>query len=264
MPRPAWLILPTYDEADNLEALVERAREVLAQAAPEGFRLLVVDDGSPDGTGALADSLAARYGDVEVLHRPQKAGLAGACLAGYERALAGGASFVLQMDADFSHSPDDLARLLARARTGLDVVLGSRYVAEGRIDGWSLARRLVSRSGCWYARVVLGVGVRDLTGGLKCFRADALPVIGLSDVRSRGYAFQAEVTWRALRRGLRVDELPIVFSERRAGRSKMTRRIAVEAAWRVPVLRLGASRRLASILVRRRVREAAAPGHYTF
>jgi dolichol-phosphate mannosyltransferase len=262
MPGPAWLILPTYDEADNLAALVDRVRGVLAKAAPEGFRVLVIDDGSPDGTGAIADELAARHGDVDVLHRPRRTGLAGAYAAGFERALAAGAGYVLQMDADFSHRPEDLPRLLTRAREGVDVVLGSRYVTGGGVENWSRGRRLVSRGGCWYARAVLGVPVRDLTGGLKCFRAEALEGIGLTSVRSRGYAFQVEVTWRALGRGLRVEEIPIVFEERREGRSKMTRGIAVEAAWRVPVMRVRARGRLGRSVSGPGSR-AATPGHYT-
>ncbi len=255
----AWLILPTYDEAANLAAVVDDARAVLAGAAPEGFRVLVVDDASPDGTGDIADALAAMHPEVEVLHRPAKAGLGSAYQAGFRRALDQRAAHVLLMDADFSHDPADLATLLERAREGADLVVGSRYVPGGGVRDWGRMRRLVSRAGCWYARRVLGVAVRDLTGGLECFRAEALESIDHAGLRSRGYAFHVELKWRALGRGLRVEETPIDFSARRGGRSKMTPRIALEAAWMVPALRLataadGVSRRP------RRTREPA-PDH---
>lgn len=239
----AWLILPTYDEAANLAAVVADARVVLAQAAPEGFVILVVDDASPDGTGRIADALAAAHPDVEVLHRPAKLGLGSAYQAGFRRALEAGADRVLQMDADFSHDPRDLATLLGVVGAGADLVIGSRYVDGGGVRDWGMWRRAVSRAGCWYARRVLGVGVRDLTGGLKCFRAEALVEMDHAAVRSRGYAFQVELTWRALRGGMRVRETPIVFAARRAGHSKMTPRIALEAAWMVPALRLRGHRR---------------------
>jgi dolichol-phosphate mannosyltransferase len=238
-PRGAvWLVLPTYNEAANLEAIVAAARDVLAECAQEGHAILIVDDRSPDGTGRIADRLAAMHADVQVLHRAHKGGLGSAYVAGFERALAAGAGFVIEMDADFSHDAADLGRLLARARTDADVVLGSRYVAGGAIEDWALWRRLESRMGCWYARAVLGVPVRDLTGGYKCFRADALRAIDYGAVHSRGYAFQIEVTYRAILRGLEVAELPITFRKRAAGDSKMTTRIALEAAWRVVALRL--------------------------
>ena len=237
MPGAAWLILPTYEEASNLEPLVRAARAVLAGAAPEGHRILVVDDASPDGTGAIADRLAAELDDVEVLHRPGKLGLGGAYVRGFDRALTGGAGHVIQMDADFSHDPRDLGLLLDAARAGADLALGSRYVPGGGVVGWHPVRRAVSRGGCRYARELLGVPVRDLTGGFKCFRADALRALGYAELRAQGYAFQVELTHRALRAGLRVVELPIVFSERREGASKMSWPIAVEAAWRVPALR---------------------------
>jgi dolichol-phosphate mannosyltransferase len=241
---PAWLILPTYDEAANLAPLVAAVRRVLAEAAPAGHRILVVDDASPDGTGVIANRLAAAHDDVEVLHRPGKLGLGRAYRAGFDRALAGGAGHVLQMDADFSHHPEALRALLAEAAGGADLVLGSRYVPGGGIVGWNPLRRAVSRAGCAYARTVLRVPVRDLTGGLKCFGAEALQAIGYADVRAQGYAFQVELTYRALVHGLRVVEVPIVFSERRQGRSKMTGRIALEAGWRIPALRSGRSDRL--------------------
>ena len=238
MRGPAWLILPTYDEAENIEAIVAAARAVLAGAAPGGYRILVVDDGSPDGTGAIADRLAAEHAEVEVLHRTVREGLGPAYLAGFARALEAGAGYVMEMDADFSHDPADLARLLAAAAEA-DLVLGSRYVAGGHVTDWGRVRRLVSRGGSCYARRVLGLRVRDLTGGFKCFRREVLEAIDLPTVRSRGYAFQVELTHRAVRAGFRVVELPIVFRDRRAGRSKMSWRIAGEAALLVPQLRFG-------------------------
>jgi dolichol-phosphate mannosyltransferase len=231
-----WVVLPTYNEAENVAALV---RAIAGRVASPGSdnRVLVVDDASPDGTGQLADELAAELAEVEVLHRPAKGGLGPAYVAGFERALAGGAELVVQMDSDFSHDPDDLPRLLEAAAEA-DLVLGSRYVAGGGIADWGMFRRLLSRGGSWYARTILGVGVRDLTGGFKCFRREALEGIGFRDARADGYAFQIELTYRALRAGLRVREIPIVFTERHAGRSKMNARIAAEAVWMVPALRL--------------------------
>jgi dolichol-phosphate mannosyltransferase len=237
MPSTAWLILPTYDEAENIEAIVTAARAVLATASP-AYRILVVDDGSPDGTGEIADRLAAEHPEVEVLHRTVREGLGPAYIAGFEHALAAGAAYVLEMDADFSHDPADLARLLAAAADA-DLVLGSRYVAGGGVAEWGLVRRLVSRGGSSYARRVLGLRVRDLTGGFKCFRREVLEAIDLRTVRSRGYAFQVELTYRAVGAGFRVVELPIVFRDRQAGRSKMSWRIAGEAALLVPRLRFG-------------------------
>jgi dolichol-phosphate mannosyltransferase len=235
----AWLILPTYDEAENLEAIVTAAHGVLAACTPdERFRILIVDDDSPDGTGRIADSLASRLPGVEVLHRPVREGLGPAYLAGFERALTGGAAYVFEMDADFSHDPADLARLLRAVRDeGADVALGSRYVVGGGVTDWGLVRRAVSRGGSRYAALVLRLAVRDLTGGFKCFRAEVLRSIDLESVRSRGYAFQVELTYRAVRSGFRVVEVPITFRDRRLGRSKMSWRIAGEAAWLVPRLR---------------------------
>ena len=227
-----WIVLPTFNEADNLEGIVGAVRVALPEA-----RILVVDDASPDGTGAIADRLAAADPAVHVLHRAAKDGLGRAYVAGFTRALAHGARYVIEMDADFSHAPADLPRLLAAAREGADLVLGSRYVPGGGVENWHPVRRLVSRAGCAYARRVLRVPVRDLTGGFKCFRADALRGIDYAAVRSEGYAFQVELTYRALLAGYRVVELPIVFRERREGRSKMTWRIAAEAAFMVPRLR---------------------------
>ena len=237
MPATVWLILPTFDEAENIEAIVAAARAVLEQAAPGAHRILVVDDGSPDGTGAIADAIATEHDAVEVLHRTAREGLGPAYLAGFAHALAHGAQLVLEMDADFSHDPADIARLLAAARDA-DLVLGSRYVAGGEVADWGRLRRFVSHGGSWYARLVLGIDVRDLTGGFKCFRREVLEAIDLPTVRSRGYAFQVELTARAIDAGFRVVELPIVFRDRRLGRSKMSWRIAGEAALLVPQLRL--------------------------
>jgi dolichol-phosphate mannosyltransferase len=246
---PVWLILPTYNEADNLAAIVVAARAALVGAGvPDGFRILVVDDGSPDGTGAIADRLAEEHDEVLVLHRPRKEGLGAAYVAGFTLALDSGAGFVIEMDADFSHDPAYLGPLLALARDGADLVLGSRYTSGGGVQGWGFGRRVISQGGCVYARRVLGVHVRDLTGGYKCFRAETLRAIDYATVRSHGYAFQVELTYRALTRGLRVVELPIVFRERRAGRSKMSGRIALEAAWLVPRLRFGRTARRARLV----------------
>ncbi len=233
-----WLVLPTYNEAENLEALVAAAREKL----PASARVLIVDDGSPDGTGRIADRLAAASPQVDVLHRPRKEGIGPAYLAGFRRALAGGADLVLEMDADFSHDPAYLPRLLEAARRA-DLVLGSRYVAGGGVSDWGPLRRAISRGGCAYARLVLGVDVHDLTGGFKCFRREVLEAIDFEAVRARGYAFQVEMTYRALREGFRVAEVPILFRDRRAGDSKMDRAIVLEAAVQVPRLRLGRSGR---------------------
>jgi dolichol-phosphate mannosyltransferase len=236
MAADVWLILPTYDEAENVAAIVAAARAVLEQSAPGAHRILVVDDGSPDGTGDIADVLAAAHDDVEVLHRTTREGLGPAYLAGFAHALGRGAQLVMEMDADFSHDPADLARLLAAARDA-DLVLGSRYVAGGAVTDWGAVRRFVSRGGSWYARVVLGLDVRDLTGGFKCFRREVLEAIDLPTVRSRGYAFQVELTHRAVHAGFRVVELPIIFRDRALGHSKMSWRIAGEAALLVPQLR---------------------------
>jgi dolichol-phosphate mannosyltransferase len=231
----AWLVLPTYNEAENLDAIV---RAALASLAPLGapHRVLVVDDASPDGTGALADRLAAELDAVEVLHRGAKEGLGPAYLAGFDAALRAGAELVLQMDSDFSHDPADLPRLIAAAESA-DLVLGSRYVAGGGVSDWGPLRRLLSRGGSLYARAVLGVPVNDLTGGFKCFRRQVLERIDLDRVHANGYGFQIELTYRALEAGFSVEEVPIVFHDRRAGSSKMTARIALEAVWKVPALR---------------------------
>ena len=232
-----WLIVPTYNEADNVEPFVRAALPALATAAGGEHRLLIVDDSSPDGTGEIADRLAAELDPVEVLHRGAKDGLGRAYLAGFERALEGGAELVMEIDCDFSHDPADIPRLV-RAADEADLVLGSRYTAGGGVVNWGIVRRLLSRGGSWYARTVLGVPVRDLTGGFKCFRRVVLAGLGLESVHADGYGFQIELTYRALEAGFRVREVPIVFHERRAGASKMSLRIALEAVWKVPALRL--------------------------
>ena len=232
-----WLVLPTYNEAENVEAIVGAALENL----PEGARVLVVDDGSPDGTGQRADRLARAKPAVEVLHRATKLGLGPAYVAGFERALAEGAALVAQMDADFSHDPADLPRLLAAADDA-DLVIGSRYVGGGAVAEWGPARRLISRGGSAYARLMLGIGIRDLTAGFKVFRREVLEAIEPETIASLGYAFQVETTYRALNAGFRVVEVPIVFRDRRVGDSKMSGHIVVEAALRVPAMRFSRRR----------------------
>jgi dolichol-phosphate mannosyltransferase len=229
---PAWLVLPTYNEVENIEPIVRAAREQLRP----GDRILVVDDNSPDGTGAIADRLAGEIEGVEVLHRPGKQGLGRAYLAGFQHALEGGAELVLEMDADFSHDPKDLPRLIAAADDA-DLVLGSRYVLGGGVTDWGLLRRLVSRGGSWYARRILAVPIRDLTGGFKCFRRTVLEDLNLDAVHADGYGFQIELTYRAIKAGFRVAEIPITFRDRRVGQSKMNARIALEAVWKVLALR---------------------------
>ena len=234
-----WLILPTFNEAENIEAIVNASAETLVAASPAGFRILIVDDGSPDGTGQIGDRLAADRSEVEVLHRTRREGLGPAYLAGFEHALSSGAGFVMEMDSDFSHNPSDLARLLGAVRDGgADLALGSRYVPGGGIENWSASRRVISRGGSLYARLILGLPVNDLTGGFKCFRAEVLRAIDLPSVTARGYAFQIELTYRAIGRGFRVVEVPIVFRDRVAGTSKMSWQITAEAAWLVPAMRL--------------------------
>lgn len=228
-----WLILPTYNEAENVERIVAAARAHL----PAESRVLIVDDNSPDGTGERAERLAAADPAVAVLHRPRKEGIGPAYVAGFRRALEAGAGLVLEMDSDFSHDPAYLPRLLEAAERA-DLVLGSRYVPGGGVGDWGPLRRAISRGGSAYARLVLGVGVRDLTGGFKCFHRGVLEAIDLDSVRARGYAFQVELTYRAIQAGFRVVEVPIVFRDRRAGASKMDRSIVAEAVWRVPQLRL--------------------------
>ena len=235
MPR-AVICLPTYNELENLEPMVRALAGVLDTSRD---RVLVIDDSSPDGTGELADRLAAELPWVSVLHRERKEGLGPAYIAGFRRALADGVELVLEMDCDFSHDPTDVPRLIEAAGDA-DLVLGSRYAPGGGTENWGFLRRFVSRGGCLYAQVLLGARVRDLTGGFKCFRRDTLEAIDLDALSARGYAFQIETTYRVLRAGLRVKEVPIRFVERRAGDSKMTSSIVAEAIWKVPVLRLRA------------------------
>jgi dolichol-phosphate mannosyltransferase len=229
----ALVCLPTYNERENVERMVRALTE-------QDVSVLVIDDGSPDGTGELANRLAAELDGVEVLHRERKEGLGPAYLAGFRHALADPAvELVLEMDADFSHDPLDVPRLIAAARHG-DVVLGSRYVEGGSVASWGRLRRVVSAGGSLYARVLLGVGVRDLTGGFKCYRREVLEAIDLGAITSRGYAFQIETTYRALRAGFRVVEVPIRFVDREHGGSKMSKAIVLEAIWKVPALRFRA------------------------
>jgi dolichol-phosphate mannosyltransferase len=231
---PVWLVLPTYEEATNIERLVEQARAKL----PASARVLIVDDNSADGTGEIAARLAAGDGAVHVLHRPAKEGLGPAYIAGFRRALEGGAGLIAEMDSDFSHEPAYLPRLLEAAERA-DLVIGSRYVPGGGVTDWGPLRRAISRGGSAYAQRVLGLDVRDLTGGFKCFRREVLEAIDLDAIRSRGYAFQVEMTYRAIELGFDVVEVPIVFRDRQAGSSKMSRSIVLEAIWRVPLLRFG-------------------------
>jgi dolichol-phosphate mannosyltransferase len=231
--------LPTYNERENLEPMVQALDDVV-RAHDLDARILVIDDSSPDGTGELADRLTGRFRFVSVLHRPHKEGLGPAYLAGFLWALAADADRIVEMDCDFSHDPADLPRLIA-ATENADLVLGSRYVDGGGTRNWGLGRRAVSRFGSLYARALLGVPVRDLTGGFKCFRRSVLEGIGLERISTKGYAFQIETTYRALRAGFRVVEVPIVFSEREAGGSKMSRAIVLEAMTKVPELRLRAA-----------------------
>ena len=204
----------------------------------EEWRLIIVDDSSPDGTGEVADALAETRPWLVVAHRPQKRGIGPAILAGLDAARRDGASRILTMDCDFSHQPADVPRLLAAARNA-DLVIGSRYVAGGGIQRWGLARRTISRGGCRYARLILGSRIRDLTSGFRCYDETAINQLRLETVNSRGYAFQVEVATRVEQAGLRVVEVPIVFDERRAGGSKLSHAIVFEAAWRIPSIRLG-------------------------
>jgi len=236
VPR-AVLCLPTYNERENLEPMIGALGSVLDTARD---RVLVIDDGSPDGTGQIADRLSAELDWVSVLHRDRKEGIGPAYLAGFRQALSDDTELVLEMDCDFSHDPADVPRLIAAAEDRADLVLGSRYTAGGGTRNWGLGRRIVSRGGCLYAQVLLGLGIRDLTGGFKCFRRAALEAIDLGALSAHGYAFQIETTYRVRRAGLRVVEVPITFEERRAGASKMTGSIVAEAMWRVPLLRLRA------------------------
>jgi dolichol-phosphate mannosyltransferase len=232
VPR-AVVCLPTYNELENLEPM-------LRALGDKGVRVLVIDDNSPDGTGELADRFAAELDYVDVLHRERKEGLGPAYLAGFRRALADGTELILEMDCDFSHDPADVPRLIAAVEGGADLALGSRYVKGGSVGNWGVVRRFVSAGGSWYARVLLGVGIHDLTGGFKCYRRRVLETIDLDAIESKGYAFQIETTYRTLRAGFRVEEIPIHFVDREEGGSKMSKAIVVEGMWKVPALRLAA------------------------
>ena len=238
MPR-AVVCLPTYDERENLEPMLRALAGVLDT---DRDRVLVIDDNSPDGTGRVADRLASELTWVDVLHRQAKQGLGPAYVAGFKAALAAGAELVLAMDCDFSHDPKDVPRLIAACEAEADLALGSRYVDGGGVERWGIVRRAVSAGGSLYARTVLGIPVRDLTGGFKCFRRHVLETVDLDAVTAKGYAFQVEMTYRTIRAGFRVVEVPIVFVDRVLGGSKMSRAIIAEAVWRVPALRLAALR----------------------
>jgi dolichol-phosphate mannosyltransferase len=231
----AILCLPTYNERENLESMVQAL-------APLGVDVLVIDDNSPDGTGKIADRLADEHEFVSVLHREKKEGLGPAYLAGFKRALEQGYDYILEMDCDFSHDPADVPRLLAACEDGADLALGSRYVPGGGTENWGLVRRFISSGGSLYARMILGVGIRDLTGGFKCYRRRVLERIDLDAIHSKGYAFQIEGTYRTLRAGFTVVEVPIRFSDRTEGHSKMSRAIVLEAIEKVPALRISALR----------------------
>jgi dolichol-phosphate mannosyltransferase len=230
----ATVCLPTYNERANLERMLLALREVLR----DGDRVLVIDDGSPDGTGELADRLAGELGFVDVLHRDRKEGLGPAYLAGFRRVLETDAELVLEMDCDFSHAPADVPRLIAAVEDGADLALGSRYVDGGGVRNWGLVRRAISRGASFYTGLFLHMRVSDPTGGFKCFRRRVLETIDLDAITAKGYAFQIETTYRAKQAGFRVVEVPIVFADREQGRSKMSRAIVLEAVWRVPLLRL--------------------------
>ena len=233
------ICLPTYNERANLEPIARRLGDVLADLDAEP-RVLVIDDSSPDGTGELADRLSGELPFVSVLHRTRKVGLGPAYVAGFRWALERDADRIVQMDCDFSHDPADVPRLVA-ASEGAGLALGSRYVEGGGTKNWGRGRRAISRFGSFYARTILGVPVRDLTGGFKCWHREALEALPLERIRTKGYAFQIETTYRAIRAGFEVAEIPIVFAERRAGGSKMTRGIVLEAVAAVPELRIRAA-----------------------
>ena len=257
MPASVWIVIPTYNEAENIEAIVAATRAELDRVRTGDYRILIVDDASPDGTGEMADRLAGEHAEVEVLHRPGKSGLGSAYRDGFDRALSNGAQLVFEMDADFSHDPRYIPDLLAAAEEA-DLVLGSRYVAGGGVRDWGLLRRLISRGGGIYARLILGrsFGVHDPTGGFKCIRREVLESIELETVRAEGYVFQIEVTYRAILAGFVVREVPIVFQDRKAGTSKMSSRIALEAMRAVPAMRRTAPAAVAR--TRRVTRESAA------
>jgi len=244
MPARVWVVMPTYNEAENIGNIVRAVLLELDRIAPADHTLLVVDDSSPDGTGKIADQLAAELPAIQVLHRTAKTGLGHAYMAGFGKALEGGAELVIEMDADFSHDPRYLGDLVAAAEKA-DLVLGSRYVSGGGVENWGLLRKVISRGGGTYARLILGVSVNDLTGGFKCIRRQVLEGIDLDSVRAEGYVFQIEVTYRAILAGFQVVEVPIIFRDRTNGVSKMSSRIALEAMLSVPTLRRNAAEAIA-------------------
>ena len=225
--------LPTYNERENIEKMIRAL-------VPHGYRILVVDDNSPDGTGKIADRLAAEIDLVSVLHRPEKQGLGPACIAAFQRALADGGEIIVEMDTDFSHNPADVPRLVAAVENGADMSIGSRYVPGGGTANWGLGRRMLSRSASTYARLILGVHLRDVTAGYTCYRRATLEQLPLDSIDSQGYVFQIEMKYRTLRRGLTIAEVPIVFADRTEGYSKMTRAIILEAFMKLPLLRVDA------------------------
>lgn len=231
-----WLVIPTYNESENIRPILRAVTSELATIAPGDHRVLIVDDGSPDGTGQIAEEMAQELSVVEVLHRSTKDGIGRAYVAGFEYALENGAELVLEMDADFSHDPRYLGDLIKAAETA-DLVLGSRYVPGGGVRNWGLLRKVISRGGSAYSRMILGVKVRDLTGGFKCIRRSVLEAIDLRTLRADGYVFQIEVTYLAIQGGFKVTEVPIIFADREAGTSKMSWHIALEAMRLVPSLR---------------------------
>jgi dolichol-phosphate mannosyltransferase len=239
MHERVWVVMPTYNEAANIDGIVRATLAELDRVCPDQHTLLIVDDSSPDGTGEMADALSRELPAIQVLHRTVKTGLGHAYLAGFERALSGGADLVIEMDADFSHDPRYLGDLIHAAQDA-DLVLGSRYVDGGGVENWGVMRKVISRGGGTYARLILGVSVHDLTGGFKCIRRQVLEGIDLDTIRAEGYVFQIEVTYRALLAGFRVAEVPIIFRDRTQGSSKMSSRIALEAMWSVPALRRNA------------------------
>src|SRR4051795_8269348 len=229
----AVVCLPTYNERENLERMVRAL-------ADKNVDVLIIDDSSPDGTGEIADRLASELPWVQVLHRPRKEGLGRAYADGFRHVLAKGAELVLEMDCDFSHDPADVPRLIAAVEDGADLALGSRYVPGGGVRNWGLVRRLISRGGSVYTALFLHMGVKDPTGGFKCFRREVLDRLDLDAITPRGYAFQIETTYRAKRAGFRVVEVPITFVDREVGHSKMSKAVVLEAVWKVPLVRLRA------------------------
>lgn len=234
MNEKSLIVIPTYNERDNLSLLTKSIFESLPET-----HLLIVDDGSPDGTGELADELSHEDQRIHVIHRPGKLGLGTAYVTGFKYGLARDYKYFFEMDADFSHDPTVLPRMLERAKSGIDLVIGSRYVSGGGTVNWGVGRKILSRGGSLYAKTVLGLGVKDLTGGFKCFRRRVLEMLDLDSVRSEGYSFQIEMTYRVIKSGFNVEEIPIIFADRRVGQSKMSKAIFLEAIWMVWRLRLG-------------------------